>query len=285
MAARPRQARGSNICGPPEKREEVNTTMRYRVSAAASILRTHEPDPRLRARPFSFGRRLAPALALVAAVLVFAACSNGPTTPAAATLLANAHTTFDADTSLHFVMSVAHPGPGTVSNPSITKAEGDVQRPSDLKASATADAGIASVSVTLIIVGDKEWITDPISGKFVATDEYGSFLNIFDAQRGIGSLLTKLQNPSAPADSSANGASCWKISGTVSPSDLGNLFGELATKQPIPVSVCIGKSDNQLDAATLSGIIVGGDTAQTSRTFYLSSFNKSVTVATPAPGQ
>jgi hypothetical protein len=285
MAARPRQARGSIICGPPEEREEVNTIMRYRVSASASALRTHEPDPRPRARPFSFGRRLAHALALAAAVLTFAACSNGPTTPSAATLLANAHTAFDADTSLHFVMTVAHPGPGTVSNPSITKAEGDVQRPSNLKASATADAGIASVVVTLIIVGDKEWITDPISGKFVATDEYGSFLNIFDAQRGIGSLLTKLQNPSAPADGSANGAPCWKISGTVSPSDLGNLFGDLATKQPIPVSLCVGKSDNQLDSATLSGVIVGGDTAQTARTFYLSSFNKPVAVATPAPGQ
>jgi hypothetical protein len=228
---------------------------------------------------------LAPAAALLAALLVLAGCGGGSTAPSSSTLLKNAQTTFDADTSFHFLMDVSHPGPVPAGGYNITTAEGNVQRPSSMKADATADAGFAAVNVTLIIAGDKEWITDPITGKFIATTQYGSFLNIFDAHQGIGSLLTRIKNPSSPTDGDANGVSCWKISGTIAAADIGTLFGQLQTNQPIPVTVCIGKSDNQLDSAALTGLIVGGDTAQTVRTFYLSNFNKPVTIATPAPGQ
>jgi hypothetical protein len=221
-------------------------------------------------------------LPLLAALLVLAAC--GESAPSAATLLKNAKTTFDADTSFHFVMTVLHPAPGSITSPSINGAQGDVQRPSTLKAVATADAGLATVNVTLILAGGKGWISDPVSGTYTATTQYNSFLNIFDAQQGIGSLLPKLQHPSAPADGDANGASCWKIDGAVNPADVGNLFGDVAAKQAISTSVCVGKSDNQLDSVTLNGVIVGGDTAQTQRTFYLSNFNQPVSISTPAPG-
>jgi hypothetical protein len=233
-------------------------------------------------------RPLAPTLALLllAALLALAGCGGSSTTaPSTSTLLKNAQTAFDADTSFHFLMTVTHLGQVPVGGYNITTAEGDVQRPSSMKTNATADAGFAAANVTLIIVGDKEWITDPITGKYVATSSYGSFLNIFDAQQGIGSLLTRIQNPSTPADGDANGVACWKISGTLAAADIGTLFGQLQTNKPIPVTVCIGKSDNQLDSAALTGLIVGGDTAQTVRTFYLSNFNKSVSIATPAPGQ
>ncbi len=231
-------------------------------------------------------RRTMAATGLLAALLALAACGgSSTTTPSSTTLLKNAQAAFDADTSFHFLMTVTHPGPVPAGGYNITKAEGDVQRPSSLKTNATADAGFASVSVTLIIVGDQEWITDPVTGKFISTTDYGSFLDIFDAQKGIGSLLTKIQQPSAPSDGSANGVPCWKISGTLSPTDLGSLFGQLQATQPIPVTVCVGKSDNQLDSAALTGVIVGGDTTQTVRTFYLSNFNKPVTIATPASGQ
>jgi hypothetical protein len=223
------------------------------------------------------------ALPLLAALLALTAC-GGSSAPSAATLLTNAKTTFDGDTSFHFVMTVLHPAPGSITSPSINGAQGDVQRPNTLKAVATADAGLATVNVTLILAGGKGWISDPVSGTYIATTQYNSFLNVFDAQQGIGSLLPKLQHPSAPTDGDANGASCWKIDGAVSPSDVGNLFGQVAATQAIPTSVCIGKSDNQLDSVTLNGVIVSGDTAQTQRTFYLSNFNQPVTIATPAPG-
>lgn len=229
-------------------------------------------------------KRRLPTVALTALVLLLAACGGGAKAPDSATLLKNAQTKFDATTTFHFIMTVANPGPVPAGGYNVTSANGDVQRPDELSAQATASIGFASANVKLIIIGSQEWITDPITQKFSSTTDFASFLAIFDPTNGIGSLLGELQNPSKASAGSANGVSCWKVSGTVPPDKLTPIFGSITATSPVPTTVCIDKTSNELDSVTLSGVITSGDTAQTSRTFYLSNFDKPVTIQPPAAG-
>ncbi len=142
-----------------------------------------------------------------------------------------------------------------------------------MSATATVDAGLATLAVKVVVVGDKQWYTNPLTGKFESTTQFTSYERIFDAQIGLGTLLTKLQHPSAPADGSANGTSCWKVTGTLAQADLAPIFGDAV------------KSDNRMYSVVIPGVIIDGDTANTVHTFYLSNFDQSVTIATPAPGE
>ena len=242
-----------------------------------TVLKWQAPERRR-----ALGRRFLPALVLLAGLLALAACGD-TSAPSSATLLKDAQTKLNATQSFHFQMKVDHPGTPASGGYVITSAEGDVSRPASLSATATVDAGFVNVNVSLIIIGQQEWYTDPISQKFVSTNQFGYFLNIFDPQHGLSALMTQLQNPSAPADGSANGQSCWKVSGTLSPSLLQPLFNDVIATQPIPTTYCIGKSDGRLYSATLSGAIADGDTSKTAYTFYLSKFDAPVTI-TPPPG-
>jgi hypothetical protein len=221
-------------------------------------------------------------LALLA-LIVLAGC--GEAAPSAQTLLQNAKATFNATKSFHFVLNVAHPGTGSLDAPVVTDAKGDVQRPDAVSATATVDAGLATLAVKVVVVGDKQWYTNPLTGKFESTTQFTSYERIFDAQIGLGTLLTKLQHPSALADGSANGTSCWKVTGTLAQADLAPIFGDAVKSDLNNVAVCVGKSDNRMYSVVIPGVIIDGDTANTVHTFYLSNFDQSVTIATPAPGE
>lgn len=229
-------------------------------------------------------RRHAPLLLMVTAtcaVLLLAACGNS--VPSSTSLLKGARTKLDATQSFHFVMKVSHPGTPSAGTYVVNSATGDVVRPNSLSAAAQVNAGFVSVNVKLVIIGNQEWFTDPVSGKFVQTTEFASFLSLFDPSVGLGSLMTSLKNPSTPVDGSANGTSCWKISGTLAPDLLTPIFTQVTATGPVATSFCIGKSDGRLYSATLTGNIVDGDSSQTVRTFYLSNFDQHVTI-TPPPG-
>jgi hypothetical protein len=215
-----------------------------------------------------------------ALALALAACSSSSGQDASA-ILARAGAKFQATQSFHFALTAANLG---ANDPlPISAANGDVQRPDKLKASATASIAGFAVQTQLVIIGQSEWISNPLTGQFEPTQDYGNLLAIFDAQQGVGAILAHLQKPTAPVSSNSASGACWKISGTVSASDLAAVVGGGdTTGKAVPVSVCIGKNDDQLYSATLSGAVLASDTAKTTRTFVLSAFDQPVTINPPA---
>jgi lipoprotein LprG len=220
------------------------------------------------------------AMLALLALSMLAAC--GESVPDTATLLKNARNKFDSTSSFHFVMTVQHPGQVPAGGYNITSASGDVQRPDQLKATANVDAGFVTASIQLIISGDQEWYTDPLTGQFVSTDQFSSYLRIFDTQNGISSLLTSLKNPSKASDGNANGTACWKVTGDITQEQLAPIFGSQVVGNANGTAFCISKTDNQLLSVSLQGKVLEGDSSQTIRTFYLSNFGKPVTIQTPS---
>ncbi len=219
-------------------------------------------------------------LLLAALTCALAACATSSGLDSAHILL-RAGARFQATQSFHFALTASHLG---ANDPlPITAASGDVQRPDKLKASATANVAGFAVQTQLIILGQSEWISNPLTGQFQPTQDYGNLLTIFDAQQGVGAILAHLDKPSAPVSSTSASGTCWKISGTVSASDLAAVVGGGdTTAKAVPVTVCIGKSDDQLYSATLNGAVLASDTAETTRTFVLSAFDQPVTIQAPA---
>lgn len=224
-------------------------------------------------------------LAILMMTLVLAGC-DGPSVPTASSILALAQQHFNDAKTFHFVMKSDHLGPKPAGDPgisSLSAAEGDVQRPDKLSSSGTVDFGGMTVSTQLIVVGQQAWYQNPLTGSWDEDDSFASFVTLFDPAKGLGVALTTLRNPSLPSDGSANGTSCWKISGDVDTSALGNLLGEAANPAKAPhVTFCIGKSDGRLYSIVLTGQVVTGDTDQTTRTIYISKYDAPVNIQAPA---
>jgi hypothetical protein len=217
-------------------------------------------------------------LSLLVLVLAIAACGEAP--PSAATILKNAQTKFDQTKSFHFTLAASHLGD---KDPlPITSATGDVERPDKLSASATVVTAGFTINEKLIVIGQQEWITNPLTGAWEADDDFSDFATIFDAQKGVGAILLALQQPSTPQSSKANNVPCWKITGSAPASSLAGVVGTGTTAtQAVPTTVCIGEKDNELYSVTLAGPITSTDTAQTTRTFTLSNFDQPVTIQPP----
>ncbi len=225
--------------------------------------------------------RLAAPLAMAALVSVaLASCGNSSSALSASTILQRAQVRFEATSTFHFALQASHLG---ANDPQpITSATGDVQRPDQLKTDMTANLSGFTLQLQLIIIGQRQWISNPLTGKFEPTQDYGSLLTIFDAQRGVGAILTHLQQPTDLVSSSSVSGACWKISGKVGASELAAVVGGVVKSSSVPVSVCIGKSDNELYSTTLAGPVTQTDTSATRRTFTLSAFDKPVSIQAPA---
>jgi LppX_LprAFG lipoprotein len=230
--------------------------------------------------PGPLAARAALGAALCVALLILPACGSGSTV-SAQTLLAQAASKFDQLTSFHFVLTAQHLG-ATDPLP-VSQATGNVQRPSSLSTTATVNSAFGAVQVSLVIIGQQEWITNPLTGAFQPTTDYGGLLAIFDAQQGVGAALANLQNPTAPQSSSSAAGNCWKISGTLSASTISAVVDGAATAtQSVPTTVCIGTTDSELYSVTLDGPVSQTDTSQTTRTFTLTNFNQPVIITPPA---
>lgn len=218
---------------------------------------------------------------LLPALLPLVAC-GGPTI-SSAKLLQDAQATFNADQTLHFVMQVENVGTIAGADYDIQSANGDVARPDKLKANANLVTALGTVDTQLIIIGSRGWFTNPLTGKLEPSNAFNGFAQLFDPQRGIGSLLPTIKNPSTPSDGSANGVPCWKVTGALDASAVAALASiSGASTGTIAVSVCVGKNDSQLHQVILKGKLNAHDSDGTTRTILFSAFNTPVTIEAPS---
>src|SRR5581483_7231285 len=121
-------------------------------------------------------------------------------------------------------------------------------------------------------IGDKQYITDPITGKWTEAPGVFDPRTLSNPQTGISAILGHIQNPSTPTDSNVDGTPCWSTSGTLDAKYLSGITGNsgAAAGNTVNVTTCIGKSDKLPYLIKMSGVAVQGDTDKTVRTFKLS---------------
>ncbi len=214
-------------------------------------------------------------------VLMLAACGeNTPTGPTAQQLISNAQAAIQKVTAYHFNLNAENPGSAGLIT--VESADGDTIVPDKLKANANALILGSVAAVQIVAIKDKQYVTDPITGKWTQTTGLLDPRTLSNQQTGIAAILGQIQNPSAPTDSTVDGQSCWSIDGKLDTQILAGITGGgTPAGTTVATTICIGKSDNLPYLIRLNGIAVQGDTDKTVRTFKLSKFNESVTITAP----
>lgn len=228
-------------------------------------------------------RWLAPAIisALIGVTVLLAGC--GTSTPSATSVLQAGQRQFSSLSAFHFVLTTQSPGGPTNAFPFYPlKAEGDVALPDKVKSSLTISVGVLDVTTQVIAIGNQGWLLDPTSNKWTTNSEIAGLASIFNAQTGLPSLITQIDQPSTPTDRAIGTLHCWSIDGTLSEAKVASLLGTTPpSSAPLNVSVCIGQSDHEVYLITLKGALFPGDTAQTEHDITLSKFNESTTITAP----
>jgi hypothetical protein len=214
-------------------------------------------------------------------ILLLAACSgtsNTPNTPTAQQVISGAQTAIQKVTSYHFNFVTENPG----SAPFVLKnADGDIIVPDKLKANANVVEFNNVVKVQFVSIKDNQYATDPITGKWMKTTIPIDPRALSDLQTGIiPSFLGHIQNPTTPTDSSVDNTPCWRIEGKLETKYLTGLGGQ-PTGSTVPVTVCVGKTDNLPRLITSNGVTFQGDTNKTVYTLKLSQFDEKLSIVAP----
>src|SRR3989440_2982863 len=226
-------------------------------------------------RPPGLLRPLPAILGLLALVLALPACGGSSNNvPDAHQLITQAQAAIQKVHSYHFNLAVDNPGTGTALI--IKTADGDVLVPDKLKANANVLILGNVVQVQLITIGDKQYVTDPITNQWHPTSGLLDPRTLSDSKTGVAVILGQIQHPSTPSDANVDGTPCWSINGTLDAKYLAAITGGGAPAGTMDaVSTCIGKSDNLPYLIKINGVAAQGDSSKTVRNFKLSKFNES----------
>jgi hypothetical protein len=217
---------------------------------------------------------------LLSALLMMAACGGTPP-PSAQQLLASAQAAIQKAHAYHFNLQTQHAG--TSANLVLQSADGDLVVPDKLQANATAQVFGSLVQIKIITIGQHQYMTDPITGRWETTSGLPDAQTLSSSQTGIAGLLGHIQNPSTPSNSSVDGVSCWSTSGKLDAQYLSGILGNQAKAGSLlDATTCIGTSDHLPYLIRLTGIATAGDSSQTVRTLKLSKFNEAITINAPA---
>jgi hypothetical protein len=219
-------------------------------------------------------------LLLLTALALLAACGGSSSAPDAHQLIKDAQTAFQKVTSYHFNLTAENAGAGGFV--AIKGADGDTLVPDKLQANANALVLGNVVQVKIIAIGSKQYVTDPISGKWTTASNLLDPRTLSDSNTGVIAILGEVQNPSTPQDSTSNGRPCWSIDGKLDAKYLAGITGGgTATGKQVNVTLCIGKSDKLPYMVRVNGVAISGDTDKTVRTFTLSKFNEQLSISAP----
>jgi len=234
-------------------------------------------------RPPGHLRPLPAILGLLALVLTLAACGGSSNNvPDTHQLITQAQAAIQKVHSYHFNLAVDNPGTGAALI--IKTADGDVLVPDKLKAAANVLVFGNVVQVQIVAIGDKQYVTDPITNKWMHTSGLLDPRTLSDPKTGIAAILGHIQNPGTPTDANVDGKPCWSIDGKLDAKYLAGITGGGAPAGTMDkINTCIGKSDKLPYVIKITGIAAPGDTDKTARTIKLSKFNENLTITAPIP--
>jgi LppX_LprAFG lipoprotein len=197
-------------------------------------------------------------------------------------LLAALQKKFLSVSAFHVVLKTDNPGPASSTTVEILTADGDIVMPDKIKAQASVVLSGQAVTINLISIGSKQFITDPITGQWRVVNGLLDPRILTDPHTGILSLVGKVQHLTQPADDSVNGVPCWRVTGLLDAKELAFFTGGgVPAGTMLQTSACIGKADSLPYELKVTGEAAVGDTANTVRTFTISNYNENVTITAP----
>jgi outer membrane lipoprotein-sorting protein len=182
--------------------------------------------------------------------------------------------------SFHFTMDTSKlqkPVPGIF----ITRAEGDVAKPDKLAGDVSGTASGIPVNIKAVVDGQNQYMTDPISGRWMPMSPAFNVIQFFDPSKGVTDILANVKNLSDQGTESVEGNNTYKLGGTVPAEALKALSSEVTATQDLTGTLWIGTDDFLLRKVQLQGPLLGDEPADIVRTIAIKDYNKEVKIETP----
>jgi len=227
------------------------------------------------------------ALLLAPLVALVIACGGGGETkpsagaPSVSELLSKSGNATRAAKSFHF--NFTQEANATMPMPlnfRLVSAEGDYLAPDRIKAGVKAKAASANVSVDIIGVGERTWITNPFTRRWQSLPDT-TVSDIADPSAIVGALLSGLKDPKIVGETEIDGVKTYRVSGTIDSSVLRNAFSTVEAGYTNNIDLWLGVEDSLPRRARIAGQLYKDDPANVSRQVDLSKYGATVDIKAP----
>lgn len=224
-------------------------------------------------------------LALLFAASLAVACGGGGGDKGAATdvakLLDDAQAATAKLRSFHFKLSHENGTTPIILNLGLDSAEGDYVVPDGLQAKVKAKQGPIGVSVDVISLGGRTWITNPFTGRWQSLSDV-TLADFADPGKLVTVLLENLSDARIDKQTEIDGAQTYEVHGSVDAGELEDGLPVAEPGQPVNVVVWIGVDDKLPRRARIEGRLSSLEEDDIVRIIEVSRFNQSVEIKPPA---
>jgi lipoprotein LprG len=185
-----------------------------------------------------------------------------------------------AVTSFHFVLDLGDL-PLAGSGLSIARAEGDVVVPDRVRATFSGSFGGIGIESELVLVGEDDFLKDPLTGRWRTLEIGTSPLDYFDPARGVLAVLESVGDLELAGTEEVGGAEAYRLTGTASAKELSPLLAVAPSDRTVPVEVWVGADDFLLRRLRVDGPVAEGEPEDAVRTVEVSRFDEPVEIEPP----
>ena len=195
----------------------------------------------------------------------------------AALLLAAADRT-EQVTSFHFVLEHENGATEIVRGILMERAEGDVVGSDRLRAEIDATAGPLNLKISVVILEDEAWITNPLTNRWER--EQISIEQIFDPGSGVTALMRGVTEPRLVGTESIDGVRSYRVEATID-SGAVQIFGTAPAGRTLLAIVWIGVDDSLVRRIEVRGALRAGESVDLVRRITLSQFDDEFEIVAP----
>jgi hypothetical protein len=223
-------------------------------------------------------------LALVLAASLAVACSGASGDKGDATdvtkLLDDAQAATANVRSFHFKLSHENGTTPIILNLGLDSAEGDYVVPDGLQAKVKAKQGPIGVSVDVISLGGRTWITNPFTGRWQSLPDV-KLADFADPGKLVTVLLANLRDPRIEKQTEIDGAQTYEVHGSIDAGKLEDGLPVAEPGQPVNVVIWIGVDDKLPRRARIEGRLSSLEDDKIVRIIDVSRFDESVEIKPP----
>ena len=164
---------------------------------------------------------------------------------------------------------------------SMRSARGVMAQPDQLTAQISASFSGFRVEVNVISVGQRTYMTNPITGGWQTFDTGLSPVAFFDPVKGVNLILQGMIQPSIGEPSEVDGAPAVRIVGQLPAEAVQFIAGSFAEGSVLEAELLIGQEDRLLKHVRLAGRITEGEPDGMVRVLTFSDFNQTFDIKPP----
>jgi hypothetical protein len=204
--------------------------------------------------------------------------SNGDLT--AEELLEQSVERFRDVTSFHFVLTHENGSTPLPLNLNLVTAEGDIVVPDRMQANVDAEALGLNVTVNVIGIEDRTWVTNPFTRQWQELPNT-NIRDFADPVALVSGLLPAIENPTMSEGGSIGGVDTHRVTGTIQSEALRDALGIAEPGRQVTVQAWIAKDDLLVRQVRLEGALSDAEASNVVRQVVISRYNQSIEIMPP----